>query len=65
MLNTNNDVIPDDIYIIIETYNKDKNETDFINNIEQYKLTKKKLKYFIKLHDLINKQNNIHLLKLF
>ena len=65
MLNTNNDVNPDDIYTIIKLYNKNKNETEFINNIEQYKLSKKKLKYFIKLHDLINKQNNIHLLKLF
>jgi hypothetical protein len=65
MLNTNYDVNPDDIYTIIETYNNDKNETEFINNIEQYNLTKKKLKYFIKLHDLIHKKNNIHLLKLF
>jgi hypothetical protein len=65
MLNTNNDVNPDDIYTIIKLYNKNKNEIEFINNIEQYKLSKKKLKYFIKLHDLINQQNNIHLLKLF
>jgi len=65
MLNTNYDINPEDIYTIIKTYNNDKNETEFINNIEQYKLSKKKLKYFIKLHDLINQQNNIHLLKLF
>jgi len=65
MLNTNYDVNPEDIYTLIKIYNNDKNETEFINDIEQYNLTKKKLKYFIKLHDLINQQNNIHLLKLF
>jgi hypothetical protein len=56
---------PNKIYDLIKKYKCDKNINLFVENIKKLKICKKRLKYIIKMHDLIHDENNEFLLKYF